>query len=338
MEFVLETDSCNWISELLATLGNRPLNRLVMPASHDAGMYQAVDCTPSVNAGRQPLGANACNSQTQTGTILDQLEAGCRYFDIRPVLWNGTFYTGHYQINAPVTVGCNGPTLSQFLAQISQFMAETSDLVILKFSHYYNRNTPRAGFSADDFRNLISRVQQSIGPHLFTGPAGPAGLAARDMHDFLAGGGCVLTVYDALPQALHAPGVGIYRYADYPDTGDLVVFDRSATENTVANMATDQKAKLANQAHHDGNLFLLSWTLTQNANQISDCAMGKPDPTSILDLADRANATLQPTMEQWIADGTVTPKTIPNLIYVDANADFCLQTALYLNHKLEQMF
>jgi hypothetical protein len=326
-------DGSNWMSERLDLLGNRPLNRLVMPASHDAAMYTVQDCVPGPGSSGGII-ANACNTQTQTGTILDQLEAGARYFDVRPVLWHGAFHTGHYLQYLPDPLGSNGPTLAQFLAQVAQFMADSGDLVILKFSHFFDRDNCRTRFSTATYADLIATIAGALAPHLFTGSPGPAGLANMHLIDFLSTGGRVLCVYEELPPDLADTTAGVYSYVDFPSRGDLVVFDSYANQNSLAAMAADQKAKLADSANHSGNLFLLSWTLTQDARDVAACAMNETSATSILDLAEQANASLQGHMESWIADGTLTRKTMPNLIYVDANADFCLQTALFLNQTV----
>ena len=65
---------------------------------------------------------NACNTQTQTGAIYEQLRNGARYFDIRPTsyvdCW-GSFtgwYTGHWAwVNGEDWQGCMGQSLDSVL-------------------------------------------------------------------------------------------------------------------------------------------------------------------------------------------------------------------------------
>lgn len=113
-----------------------PLNQLAIPGSHDAGMYKITWHTNI--AGIFP----SDNAQTQSKDIQSQLEAGVRYFDIRPG-WviNGDDkegYAGHFDSSAG-NVGCTGGKLSSMLGDVLKFLDECGDyeVVILKFSHYF---------------------------------------------------------------------------------------------------------------------------------------------------------------------------------------------------------
>lgn len=338
-----QLDASNWMSASLETLGPLSLQRIVMPASHDSGMYEVNQCTPDITVLRKgPYGANACNTQTQVQNIQDQLGAGSRYFDIRPVLHDGQMYTGHYALKSPITLGCNGPTLQDYFAQVASFMAGSGDLVILKFSHYYNRDAAlldrvrerdEHGFDSDDFTTLVNGVKSALGPWLYTGDVPDGGLITQDLQGFIGNGGRVLAVFDDLPSDLHDPSAGIYTYADAPGSGDLVVYDEYADKPDLKEMISDQKTKLTNTDNHQGCLFLLSWTLTQDGKMAAACGLNKPDTTSILSLADEAKAALDPVIKTWVENSVISQATLPNLIYVDANDTFSLQTALYLNQQ-----
>lgn len=331
---VMAMEPSNWMAGNLSVLGPLRLAQLVMPASHDSAMYETNDCTPDITVkDHGPYGANACNTQTQTTDIATQLQNGSRYFDVRPVLFDGQIYTGHYATSSPIVLGCNGPLLSDYLSQVASFMQSSGDLVILKFSHYYNRDKTikRNGFTQSQMETLIQQVQAALGDVLCCLPCPEDGLISLTLNDYIGDGGRVLAVFDALPDALHDTDHGIYSYADAPAAGDLVVFDEYADKNTVSEMAEDQKAKLVAPENHDGCLFLLSWTLTQDAMQAAACGLDISKATSILDLAQEAHDALGPTLDGWVEDGVITPQTIPNLIYVDANGVFSLDAALKLN-------
>jgi hypothetical protein len=334
------SDPSNWMSDNLALLGPRTLSQISMPASHDSGMYKVSDCTPDISILRHgPYGVNACNTQTQTLSIRDQLDQGSRYFDIRPVMFgdDDVLYTGHYALKSPVTLGCNGPTLADFFQQVSDFMAESGDLVILKFSHYYNRNTSTDRFSDAEMTALIAQVHSILGPNLYTGNVPPQGFLNATLGDLISSGGRALVVFDTLPDDLRDPASGIYSYADAPARGDLTVFDQYADCNVLGDMIIDQKAKLTNVANHTGCLFLLSWTLTQDGEQAIKCGLDVADATTILDLADQANPDLQSTLQDWISNGTITPRTWPNFLYVDDNNQFSLHAAVYLNSQFSTL-
>lgn len=326
----MSIDSSNWMSDALAHWGNRPLHRLVLPASHHSGLYQIADSVPDAEHG----GPNACIMRRQTGTILDQLEAGIRFFDIRPVLWHDTFHTGHYRRATPGYEGCNGTTLNQFFAQVAAFLRDTDELVVLKFSHSFNRDTGRPGFDAAAFARLFDLIAGTLGPHIFALEDDSAGLARLPLQYYLNGRGRVLCVFAALPGGLRDPARGIFSVAAMPETGDLKILRKAPRCHELRELRGQRKRALADAPNHGTHLYQLAWTLTLTPEQDAACRAGRTDATSALDLAAQANSALQQTLEDWIDEGVLTGAMLPNLICVDAAAEFCLQTALYLNRRL----
>lgn len=81
-----------WMSSNLGTLGFRTLRQMCMPGSHDAGMSEVTGST---------VFGFTCNTVTQRTDIHGQLMSGSRYFDIRPVISGGDYYTGHYSYITP---------------------------------------------------------------------------------------------------------------------------------------------------------------------------------------------------------------------------------------------
>lgn len=341
----MNNDGTNWMSNNVQLLGDLPLNKIVMPASHDSGMYITNNCM---------IGSNKYNTQTQTKSILDQLNAGCRYFDIRPVLFassTGTsFFTGHYHLTIPIS-GCNGPRLldnlgldnvPSFFNQVAEFMKHSNDLVILKFSHYLNR-TEKSELTFPDYLALIDQVQEALGSVLYMGELNGKLLSTLCLKDYISDGGRVLAVFDDLPEDIYEQSKGIYRYSDMPSVcnskplktiTDLDVYDCYADKNSVQDMIEDQKQKIQNPENHKGNLFLLSWTLTQSPAQVVDSYLRKENAKSILNLAKEANESLNDCMKEWIEMGIINDNYIPNLIYVDDYQESCLDIVLWLNEKL----
>ena len=76
-----------WMHDNLHILGDKKISEITIVGSHDSG-------TEKRNGGTSF--SNNCNTKTQTKNILTQLNYGARYFDIRPVISSGKFYTGHY--------------------------------------------------------------------------------------------------------------------------------------------------------------------------------------------------------------------------------------------------
>jgi hypothetical protein len=71
---LIGTDS--WMTALHERIAGLPLKQIIMPGSHDAGMYISR---------KGQWGGGDGNTRTQSLTIKQQLEAGSRYFDLRPV-------------------------------------------------------------------------------------------------------------------------------------------------------------------------------------------------------------------------------------------------------------
>jgi hypothetical protein len=304
-------DRSRWMSDALPAIGASTLKQLVMPGSHDAGMSVVSGCTGALN-----FGANACNTQTQTLSIGDQLAAGSRYFDIRPVLQGGTFVTGHF--NTSPFLGCNGQGLTQVLDEAKNFVRSAPDMAILKFSHYIDRDTG-GGFNDSQMEQLISLVIARLGDALYKGPAT---LGSTTLSQYLGSTGRIVVVFDGL-SSLRSKYVaqGIYSYSDYSGQADLTVYDQYAKTNTLPTMINDQLGRMNNPANHGGDMFLLSWTLTQSDPQAIACG-ANVGLTSILDLAYEANAALWPSLAQH----SISPTALPNVVYVDNNrgqaADF----------------
>src|SRR5260221_1918663 len=101
------TDRARWMQDRLETLGRKHLDQLVLPASHDAGMYWV-------------YGHDLGMAKNQNLRIYDQLRYGIRYFDLR-VQWNDGLedpvlrgFTIHHG-------GWRGPDLKEVLDDIKRF-------------------------------------------------------------------------------------------------------------------------------------------------------------------------------------------------------------------------
>ncbi|MFQ3561862.1 hypothetical protein QZN11_34400 [Streptomyces gramineus] len=90
-----------WMGQIRDVIGDRPLNKVVMPGSHDAGSWSITDksgvcdtASEASNTHKYPAVAAAI-SVTQSGPIKAQLDAGSRYLDLRLCKQNGKWYTYH---------------------------------------------------------------------------------------------------------------------------------------------------------------------------------------------------------------------------------------------------
>ncbi len=241
-------DRASWMEVRLRRLGDRPLKRLVLPASHDSAMYQS--------------GLLKSLAQTQDLTIYQQLAQGIRWFDLRPQSYKGKLSIHH----GPVT----GPALEEVLTDVRRFMTEGHrELVILKFSHY-------EGFDGEAFDRLVKQINASLGPWLFKSLPRGKMLADTSLAEYVGKTGTVLVVCDELyPLDRRSKGIWVYRDWDsaHPEDGDLRVFDQYANTVVYAAMKADQFDKFDRydarcKRRHDVpcDLFLLSWTLTPTTN------------------------------------------------------------------------
>ncbi|KAH8170635.1 LysM domain-containing protein [Sarocladium implicatum] len=116
-----------WMQEQLGDIGKYPLNQIVMPRSHHAGMVE----------GRQGVGlAHDKTTLTQTRSPYVQIATGgVRVLDFRPYERSkGTFSEGHFSSIAGLHHGMIGIGLGEIIDDINRFNRETpGELIILDF-------------------------------------------------------------------------------------------------------------------------------------------------------------------------------------------------------------
>lgn len=251
------TDRANWMKERLARLGNVTLKNLVLPASHDAGMY---------TAGISVMG------KTQELSVGGQLEYGIRYFDLRP-----KYDAGDDRIDihhGPV----EGPPLSEVLADIAAFAAgDRRELCIFDFSHFTDFGPAN---NSPGYQRFLADVEDALGPWLVRSKPSGVRLADLTLDDYVAEKTALLVVVDGdYPLNYPQEGFWVFRNSRYDDEenpyrvaeGDLRVSDKYSDDTDYETMRDEQ---LAQYEAYNGtcddpadpnlvcDLFLLSWTLT----------------------------------------------------------------------------
>ncbi|EJD45735.1 PLC-like phosphodiesterase [Auricularia subglabra TFB-10046 SS5] len=304
-----------WMQASLGLLGSRTLRQLCMPGSHDSGMGER-------NTGT--AGAFDCNILTQNAIIAKQLTAGARYFDLRPVISGGQFYTGHYSLievgSTRTWQGANGQSFVAIVQQINDFTARCGELIILNISHELNTdlgNANYAAFTQAEWDRFLGMLQSSI-RNLWIAPAGTGtsiDLSAQTLRTYIGSGRAAVLVMFApsdggkVSLSSQFAGKGFYMYRQ------LNAYDRYSNTNDLAAMNNDQLTKMRAQRTTPNNaFFLLSWTLTQNATQAATCFLGTA--SSILELASKANPTLFTAFFP-----ACTSMCFPNVLYIDACAN-----------------
>lgn len=281
-----------WMTAGMSVIGARSLSEIMVPGSHDAGMYP---------------GGVSWFGQTQDLSLYDQLMEGVRYFDLRPSLLRiNPFNEDDLRRDLFIihSSAPRGPMLSTVLDDVARYMsAPGKEVVMLKISHYEN-------FDADVYGRMVRLIQAKLGQWLHTGPL--TGRLAQTPISTLAGeNGAVLVLCDkGYPRQAPTAGFFVYRddNAGDVDQGQITVYDKYSNTDDATKMMDGQIAafnRFDGKCRADPNvpcdLFLLSWTLTR--------------PLYIWGLASQVNPLLAGKLNgQNIPNGY---GKIPNVLYVD---------------------
>jgi hypothetical protein len=240
------TDRANWMRDRLGSLGSRQLKDLILPASHDSGMYTA---------------GLSIVAKTQELSILGQLENGIRYFDLRPKYDAGD---DRFDIHHG---GVEGPTLAAVLADIREFAASHSELIIIDFSHFEDFGSNSVSTVYDRF---TSQISDALGLWMFMNKPADVRLSQLTLRDYALGSSRILVCIDD-DFAIKYPKAGFWLFrnslAANVAEGALRVFDQYASDMNYDDMRDDQLRKYENYAGYanpviECDLFLLSWTCT----------------------------------------------------------------------------
>ena len=290
-------NAADWMQDNISLLGDVLLRNMCIVGTHDAGMSVYTSGTAF---------AYECSTLTQSNSIGGQLMLGSRYFDIRPVISSGQYYTGHYGNISQIDSwqGANGQSIQSIISDVNNFTSQHRELVILNLSHSLNTdvgNSSYREFNQQEWNDLFSTLKALNHLYIAYDPIGD--LTQSALKQFIsAGPAVVVIVQDSQYLPPEMEGQGFYSYACFD------VFNDYANSNDVSTMANDQIGKM--RANMPSKYFLLSWTLTQNATQATTCELGTA--SSIKQLADDANQQLSTLLYPQ-----VTRSNYPNIIYVD---------------------
>ncbi|CAO2647714.1 Nn.00g086360.m01.CDS01 [Neocucurbitaria sp. VM-36] len=144
----------DWMQQSMGSLANRTLKHICMPGSHDAGMSKL---TPGT------IGAHFANTQTQYLDVYQQLMSGSRFFDLRPVLSNGQWVSGHYSALEndveDIWLGGNGQSIADIISQINDFTAQYKELIIVHLSHALDTDNKYKSLSQDQWNKLFETLK-----------------------------------------------------------------------------------------------------------------------------------------------------------------------------------
>jgi acyl dehydratase len=300
-----------WMHASLGLLGSRSLRHLCVPGSHDAGMSTFSSGTSF---------ARPCSTVTQTKSVLNQLHAGARYFDIRPVIRGGQFYTGHYSPTPTAGwQGATGQSLDSIIDDVNSYTAANQELVVLYLSHDLSTDLGSLfpPLTQADWNLLLSKLLRLNNRFMASNPT-TVDLTTLTLGDFIRSQAAVVVVVQPSDSTIT---LGSFANQGFYTPQSFPVFDSFANTDLVGVMQTDQLAnKLPVQRPDpDARSFLLSWTLTQSVAAALRCPVYfPPDNTppifydSVLDLAAKA----YPALYQNVLP-VCNRRTYPNILDID---------------------
>jgi hypothetical protein len=272
---------------LTPSLMDKTLRDITLPGTHDSGAYwlNTDERGPDFIDWSYDLGIFGDFSwdslenevgydltRTQTQTLLEQLNDGIRYFDLRVTHRGSSFYTYH---------GLLGRPLVELLADIRAFMEQSErELVVVNASHMATGTSTSNDepFEPARHHELMQLVVDQLRPYLYPRNAATTDdLLAVSLGEILAGGPRVLMMYDddyfASADVQNDPNSALFWPAEYASGGgytDTVkMFDSlSCPRNAPAGdrgQFNDQRCRAQQYLDGDSQLgFTLFQTLTAN--------------------------------------------------------------------------
>jgi len=291
----------DWMQQSLGSIGNRTLKMICMPGSHDAGISNFKPGT---------VGAHFANSQTQYLNFYDQLIAGSRYFDLRPVISAGQWVAGHYsEVEGIGWLGGNGQSISEIVKQVNDFTAKYKELVIINLSHTLDTDNDYKDLTQAQWNNLFDTLKGLNNRFTTTNP-GNTDFSNNVLTDFIGSSASVF-VLAQLPGGI---SLGSYATQGFYNQDNFPFYDSYSNTNSASSMQSDQLAKLKSErklvpdaSQRKDKFHVLSWTLTQQVEDVINF------DKAIMNLAVSVYDNL--FVEAFNA---FTPETFPNVLYIDA--------------------
>jgi hypothetical protein len=291
----------DWMQQSLGSIGNRTLKMICMPGSHDAGISNFKPGT---------VGAHFANSQTQYLNFYNQLVAGSRYFDLRPVISAGQWVAGHYsEVEGIGWLGGNGQSIAEIVKQVNDFTAKYKELVIINLSHTLDTDNDYKDLTQAQWNSLFDALKGLNNRFTVANP-GSTDYSNTVLNDFIGSSASVF-VFAQLPSGI---SLGDYAAQGFYKQDNLPIYDNYANSNSAATMQADQLSKLkaqrnlvADAGQRKDVFHIFSWTLTQQAEDVLNF--------------DRAIMNLAVSVYDNLfveAFNAFTPESFPNVLYIDA--------------------
>lgn len=287
----------SWMNKMLPYISNLSLKNLCIPGSHDSGMFMNNDGTIAPD----------CSVITQSKSIYDQLEQGIRYFDVRPIIGSGKFYSGHYSNTTIGWLGGRGQSIDSIIDDINKFTKLHNELIILNVSHDLNTDDKYRKFDDNEWDAFLKQMNKLNYLFKVDTQEVDIDLSKSKLSTFIGKGqSSVIVIMES-----GSNNLGDYFLQGFFTKKHLNVYNEYSNTNNLDIMSNDQLTKMEYKAiDNNSEMFLLSWTLTQSDSQASTCMM--PGIPSIKTLANSANNILPSTLFS-----KCSCNLFPNIVYVD---------------------
>jgi len=244
-----------------------------------------------------------------------QLQAGSRYFDLRPAISGGKFVAGHYSRLGDAVNGTwqggNGQSFDEMISQINDFTSRYRELVIVDLSHDVNTDVGNGSYRAflqDEWDRLLNKLKNDL-RYLYIAPD-PTNIDVANLRlrDLIANQPAVLVIV----RCNSSINIGKFNSSGFYRRDQFSVYDSYSNTPNPDQMSGDQYRKMSQQrTSPDSGYFVLSWTLTQDP-ALTVTSLAKVPGTSILDLAEKGNPNLYRTLLN-----NCSTDCFPNVLYID---------------------
>ena len=277
--FVSTNPPVAWMQSTLSNIGSKTLREIAMPESHDSGMSQMTHWDGGVPH----------NSLTQFVNVYQQLVFGARFFDIRPVLSHGKFYTGHYSKVLSSQAGASGRTINDIVKDINRFTSEhPGELIILDLSHDMNRDKGYRKLAPMEWHKLFG-ILKGINDLWVGSNSAPDDLTTLPLSTFITPGS-KSTVLIRIPGSVPLPGHEFIQFSQR---------DLEATDNMVPSPDADS------DNDHDGESSSIDPTSSSTTANVT------PTPVSGTTAASLSHLPTSSKLPQATAFVTAVPTPTP---------------------------
>lgn len=301
----------NWMKQIYDVIKDRPLQHIVMPGTHDAGMSTISDQIVSIGS--------KANTQTQALNIYDQLRVGARWFDMRilSVHQSNTdeyaFWVAHVNDEtADVPIGNTGESLNDIVDEINKFTSENpGEIIFIKLRYLIGiRKVPGGAIKwdngiVDNFFSELKKVNNRCG-NLDTNTEFQRQKASYFM-DQNNGAGCVVFLLNSnnIPDGVASSSIpdGLY------PASQMAVNDHWSDLPTTKPVAEDQISVWSGidrvEPFTDDEFLISQWLVSADALQ-----------TTALTIQNIAIMPTNPAL-YWAGVNAMSPTKWPNVLLVD---------------------